>query len=108
MRRLSLSHNPRKHQRYPAGQTCWLPTALLRRVGPGDEAVIGYGGQYAADYGSDFVDPGGAVNCPATIIGPRVRAGFREPPETGPAMKTPQASAKPTAKGATPVVPGRR
>src|ERR671920_1886052 len=43
-----------------------------------------------------------AVNCPATIIGPKVRAGFKDPPVIGPAIKTPQASAKPTAKGATP------
>ena len=43
-----------------------------------------------------------ALNCPATTIGPKVRAGFKEPPVIGPAINTPQASANPTASGATP------
>src|ERR671919_724779 len=43
-----------------------------------------------------------ALNCPATTIGPKVRAGFKDPPVIGPAINTPQASANPTASGATP------
>src|SRR5215218_2167122 len=43
------------------------------------------------------------VRSPATSIGPRERAGLTEPPVTGPAMKTPTASAK--ERGGTVSVP---
>src|SRR5215208_1774925 len=40
------------------------------------------------------------VRSPATIIGPKERAGLTDPPLTGPAINTPTASANPTAIGA--------
>src|SRR5919107_3445703 len=81
--------------------------SLIRCFGFWDEVVVEQGREHAARYRADYADPDGVE-----MSGHERRSqgshGFAEPPVTGPALSTPQARAKPTARGPHPLGPSRR
>src|SRR5919112_390667 len=84
--------------------------SLIRCFGFWDEVVVEQGREHAARYRADYADPDG-VEMSSHERRSQGSHGFAEPPVTGPALSTPQARAKPTARGHTrwdPLVGGYR